>query len=104
MKWWLGASVVATAVCFGVALAGASGLTAPSNDAFSHAVVLSGQSATRTGDTNVGATLEKGPPEYEAVLRRMAQSSSNIRFLGHQSGDRLRILYEQAVATVVPSI
>jgi glycosyltransferase involved in cell wall biosynthesis len=45
-----------------------------------------------------------GVGEYEAVLRRMAQDSSNIKFLGHQSGDRLRILYEQAVATIVPSI
>jgi len=45
-----------------------------------------------------------GTGEYEAVLRRMAQGSCNIKFLGHQSGDRLRTLYEQAVATLVPSI
>ena len=34
----------------------------------------------------------------------MAQGYSNIKFLGHESGDRLRTLYEQAVATIVPSI
>jgi glycosyltransferase involved in cell wall biosynthesis len=45
-----------------------------------------------------------GAGEYEAALRRMAQGSSKIKFLGHQSGDRLRILYEQAIATIVPSI
>ena len=45
-----------------------------------------------------------GTGRYEAVLRRMAQGSPHIKFLGHQSGDRLRILYEQAVATIVPSI
>jgi glycosyltransferase involved in cell wall biosynthesis len=45
-----------------------------------------------------------GTGRYERVLQRMAQGSSNIKFLGHQSGDRLRMLYEQAIATVVPSI
>jgi glycosyltransferase involved in cell wall biosynthesis len=34
----------------------------------------------------------------------MAAGSSNIRFLGHQSGERLRLLYEEAVATIVPSL
>lgn len=45
-----------------------------------------------------------GTGEYEAVLRRMAAGSPNIRFLGHQSGERLRLLYEEAVATIVPSL
>lgn len=45
-----------------------------------------------------------GTGQYETVLQQMAQGSSNIKFLGHQSGDRLRMLYEQAIATVVPSI
>lgn len=45
-----------------------------------------------------------GTGNYELALRRMAQGSPNITFLGHQSGDQLRILYEQAVATIVPSI
>ena len=45
-----------------------------------------------------------GAGEYEAVLRRMAAGSSNIRFLGHQSGDRLRMLYDEAIATIVPSL
>ena len=45
-----------------------------------------------------------GAGKYEAVLRRMARGSSNIRFLGHQSGERLRILYDEAIATIVPSL
>ena len=45
-----------------------------------------------------------GTGEYEAVLRRMAAGCSNIRFLGHQSSDELRVLYEQAIATIVPSL
>jgi glycosyltransferase involved in cell wall biosynthesis len=38
------------------------------------------------------------------MLRRMATGASNIKFLGHQSGDRLRTLYEEAIATIVPSL
>ena len=34
----------------------------------------------------------------------MAQDSPNIKFLRYQSGEELRILYEQAVATIVPSL
>lgn len=45
-----------------------------------------------------------GEGDYAAVLRRLAQGSPNIKFLGHQSGGPLRSLYEQAVATIVPSI
>lgn len=45
-----------------------------------------------------------GTGQYETVLRRMAVGSANIRFLGHQSGERLRLLYEEAVATIVPSL
>ena len=45
-----------------------------------------------------------GTGQYETELRRMAERSSNITFLGHQSGDRLRVLYEQAIATIVPSL
>jgi glycosyltransferase involved in cell wall biosynthesis len=45
-----------------------------------------------------------GTGEYEGTLRAMAADSPNIKFLGHQSGEQLRLLYEQAVATVVPSI
>ena len=41
---------------------------------------------------------------YEPVLRRMAEDSPNIKFLKHQSGEELRMLYEQAVATIVPSL
>src|SRR5439155_1328962 len=35
---------------------------APANDNFADAVVLSGDDASRLGDTNVGATLEAGEP------------------------------------------
>ena len=45
-----------------------------------------------------------GTGKYEAELRRMALGSSNIKFLGHQSGDRLRVLFEEAIATIVPSL
>jgi glycosyltransferase involved in cell wall biosynthesis len=45
-----------------------------------------------------------GTGEYEGVLRAMAADSPNIKFLGHQSGEPLRVLYEQAVATIVPSL
>jgi glycosyltransferase involved in cell wall biosynthesis len=44
-----------------------------------------------------------GVGDYEPVLRRMAQESPNIKFLGYQSGEQLRTLYKQAVATIVPS-
>jgi len=45
-----------------------------------------------------------GVGDYEPALRRMAQDSPNIKFLRYQSGEELRILYEQAVATIVPSL
>jgi glycosyltransferase involved in cell wall biosynthesis len=45
-----------------------------------------------------------GVGDYEPVLRRMAEKSPNIKFLGYQSGEQLRILYKQALATIVPSL
>ncbi|MBC7840267.1 MAG: glycosyltransferase family 4 protein [Nitrospiraceae bacterium] len=45
-----------------------------------------------------------GTGEYEGTLRAMAAESPNIKFLGRQSGEQLRLLYEQALATIVPSI
>jgi glycosyltransferase involved in cell wall biosynthesis len=45
-----------------------------------------------------------GLGDYEPVLRRMAQGSPNIKFLGYQSGENLRTLYRQALATIVPSL
>ncbi|MFL5935904.1 MAG: fibronectin type III domain-containing protein [Gaiellaceae bacterium] len=39
---------------------------APANDIFANAIALSGRSASRTGDTNVGATLEPGEPDTVA--------------------------------------
>ena len=34
----------------------------------------------------------------------MAQGSANIKFLGQQSGERLQLLYRDAVALIVPSL
>jgi glycosyltransferase involved in cell wall biosynthesis len=34
----------------------------------------------------------------------MAQGSPNIKFLGYESGEQLRILYQQAIATIAPSL
>jgi len=48
--------------------------------------------------------LIAGSGEYEGALRAMACDMPNIHFLGRQSGEQLRRLYEQAVATIVPSI
>ena len=48
--------------------------------------------------------LVAGTGEYEQVLRTLATGSRNIRFLGHQTTEQLRLLYEHAVATIVPSI
>jgi glycosyltransferase involved in cell wall biosynthesis len=45
-----------------------------------------------------------GVGDYEPVLRRMAGESPNIKFLGYQSGDKLRTLYKQALAVIVPSV
>jgi len=45
-----------------------------------------------------------GTGGYEAVLRRMARGSPNIKFLGQQSGERLQSLYRDATALIVPSL
>jgi glycosyltransferase involved in cell wall biosynthesis len=45
-----------------------------------------------------------GIGDYGPVLREMAGDCPNIKFLRNQSGEQLRILYEQAVATIVPSL
>jgi len=45
-----------------------------------------------------------GTGGYESVLRRMAAGSTNIKFLGQQSGERLQSFYRDAVALVVPSL
>jgi glycosyltransferase involved in cell wall biosynthesis len=52
----------------------------------------------------IAQLLVAGAGEYEGTLRAMAAGSPNIKFLGHRSGEELRILYAQAVATIVPSI
>jgi hypothetical protein len=64
LKLWLGLLVLACALSTGVALGGVftdgMNVVAPSNDNFANAIALSGTDATRTGDTNVGATLQPG--------------------------------------------
>jgi len=48
--------------------------------------------------------LIAGTGSYEPQLRQLAESSVNIRFLGHLSGRRLQALYRQAVAVIIPSV
>ena len=45
-----------------------------------------------------------GTGNYESHLRRLAEGSANIRFLGYRSGEQLRALYRHAVALIVPSL
>jgi glycosyltransferase involved in cell wall biosynthesis len=45
-----------------------------------------------------------GTGSEEHCLRQMSQGSSNIRFLGYQSGEPLQALYQQAVALIYPSV
>jgi glycosyltransferase involved in cell wall biosynthesis len=45
-----------------------------------------------------------GEGSYGGTLRGLAQSSDNIRFLGHRTKDELQILYRNAVALVIPSL
>jgi hypothetical protein len=73
----------------GVAAAGsiANGSTAaaPANDNFADAVVLSGDDASRIGDTNVGATLESGEPG--TVAGAPAENSVWYRWTAPDNGD-----------------
>jgi glycosyltransferase involved in cell wall biosynthesis len=48
--------------------------------------------------------LIAGTGTYEAELRRMAQGISNVTFVGPLQQDRLRALYREAIAVLVPSI
>ena len=45
-----------------------------------------------------------GTGEYETTLRTRAGDCHNIRFLGFQTGEQLRQLYQQAIAVIVPSL
>jgi glycosyltransferase involved in cell wall biosynthesis len=45
-----------------------------------------------------------GSGSYEARLRRMAEGCANIRFLGYLPYSKLRSLYANAVAVIVPSL
>jgi glycosyltransferase involved in cell wall biosynthesis len=48
--------------------------------------------------------LIAGTGGYEAPLRRLAEGSVNIHFLGFLSDQKLQVLYRKAVALIVPSI
>ena len=48
--------------------------------------------------------LIAGAGGHEPRLRQMAEGSANIRFLGQLPEGRLQVLYEQAVAVIVPSL
>jgi len=48
--------------------------------------------------------LIAGAGNYEPFLRRLADGSTNIRFLGHLSANQLQACYRQAVAVIVPSL
>ncbi len=45
-----------------------------------------------------------GEGEYDHTLRQMAGDAPNIKFLGRQHYDKLQVLYDQALAVLVPSI
>ena len=48
--------------------------------------------------------LIAGTGTYEPELRRLAEASDAVRFLGYQTGDALDQLYRHAVALIAPSI
>lgn len=48
--------------------------------------------------------LIAGKGDYESQVRKLAEGTDNIRFLGHLSRDRLGKLYKDAAALIVPSI
>ncbi len=48
--------------------------------------------------------LIAGTGNYESVLRGLAHSTDNVRFLGHLSRQQLQQLYRGALAVIVPSI
>jgi len=48
--------------------------------------------------------LVAGSGSYESVLRKIASDSENIQFLGAISKERLRSLYKNAEALIVPSL
>jgi glycosyltransferase involved in cell wall biosynthesis len=48
--------------------------------------------------------LIAGTGRYEPHLRRLAEGSDNIRFLGHLPASRLQSLYSGAIALIVPTI
>jgi glycosyltransferase involved in cell wall biosynthesis len=48
--------------------------------------------------------LIAGKGNFEPELRRLAEGSPNIRFLGYQSGSQLSALHRGAVAVIMPSL
>jgi glycosyltransferase involved in cell wall biosynthesis len=55
-------------------------------------------------DYHKAELLVVGTGSFETRLRRLAEGSANIRFLGYQSGGQLQALYQQAAAIIVPSV
>ena len=55
-------------------------------------------------DSAEHSLLVAGTGSYEAKLRRLAGNSPNIHFLGLQSASSLRRLYQNARATIIPSL
>jgi glycosyltransferase involved in cell wall biosynthesis len=55
-------------------------------------------------DYSKAKLMVAGAGDYEGHLRRLAQGSDNIQFLGRVTGAELRALYRNAVALVVPSL
>jgi glycosyltransferase involved in cell wall biosynthesis len=45
-----------------------------------------------------------GKGTYETKLKKLAKSSSNIRFLGYRQGQDLEALYQNAIAVLMPSL
>ncbi len=56
-----------------------------------------------TGD-GIAELWIAGSGVYEPMLRQLAGDSRRVRFLGQQTADRLRTLYRNAIAVVVPSV
>lgn len=89
-RWWA-LSLVAVALCAGSLLGGASAqgstATAPVNDNFAQAIVLSGTNDSRTGDTVVGATLEIGEDPFITVGDVDIEATHSIWYTWTPSSD-----------------
>jgi hypothetical protein len=83
-------AVLAGAVWTCVASGGATGTatTAPSNDNFANAIALTGAIDSRSGDTNVGATLEPG----EATTVAGKAAGTSVWYSWQAPGDGLVVI------------